>query len=97
MVDGQSRFIEQGYGKSILLKNRDLREVIANDHLLLSEYPPHPARKHRFPMRNRIIAALSKGTCVFEAKKKKRLSDNSTASIGSWKNSFFCSRKYIIC
>ena len=38
-------------------------------------------------MRNRIIAALSKGTCVFEAKKK-RLSDNSTASIGSWKNSF---------
>lgn len=69
-------------------ENRDLQEVIANDHLLLSEYPPQSGpKKHRFPMRNRIIAALSKGTCVFEAKKK-RLSDNSTASIGSWKNSF---------
>lgn len=52
-------------------ENRDLQEVIANDHLLLSEYPPQSGpKKHRFPMRNRIIAALSKGTCVFEAKKK---------------------------
>lgn len=52
-------------------ENRDLQEVIANDHLLLSEYPPQSGpKKHCFPMRNRIIAALSKGTCVFEAKKK---------------------------
>ncbi|MFV0559725.1 MAG: DNA-processing protein DprA [Enterococcus sp.] len=48
-----------------------LQERIAQKHLLISEYPPHMgARKHHFPMRNRIIAALSLGTCVIEAKKR---------------------------
>ncbi|ELA49948.1 DNA protecting protein DprA [Enterococcus faecium] len=71
MVDGQSQSIGTGIEQVYPAENRDLQEVIANDHLLLSEYPPQSGpKKHRFPMRNRIIAALSKGTCVFEAKKK---------------------------
>ncbi|WP_165005890.1 MULTISPECIES: DNA-processing protein DprA [unclassified Enterococcus] len=52
-------------------ESRDLQEKIGKEHLLLSEYPPQAGpKKHRFPMRNRIIAALSQGTCVIEAKKK---------------------------
>lgn len=52
-------------------ENEQLQMKIAEEHLLLSEYPPEAGpRRHRFPMRNRIIAALSRGTCVVEARKK---------------------------
>lgn len=41
------------------------------NHLVLSEYPQKtPIKKHHFPMRNRIIAGLSKATCVLEAKER---------------------------
>ncbi|MCF1684835.1 DNA-processing protein DprA [Tetragenococcus halophilus] len=41
------------------------------NHLVLSEYPQGtPIRKNHFPMRNRIIAGLSKATCVVEAKER---------------------------
>jgi len=41
------------------------------NHLVLSEYPQGtPIRKNHFPMRNRIIAGLSKATCVIEAKER---------------------------
>lgn len=41
------------------------------NHLVLSEYPQKtPIKKHHFPMRNRIIAGLSKATCVIEAKER---------------------------
>ncbi|MDN6639542.1 MAG: DNA-processing protein DprA [Tetragenococcus sp.] len=41
------------------------------NHLVLSEYPQGTAiKKHHFPMRNRIIAGLSKATCVIEAKER---------------------------
>jgi len=45
-----------------------LLESIANDGLVISEYPPGttPAR-HRFLVRNRLIAALSSATVVVEA------------------------------
>ncbi|MBF8807856.1 MAG: DNA-protecting protein DprA [Enterococcus lacertideformus] len=52
-------------------ENQGLQEEIGKKHLLLSEYPPNEGPKpYQFPMRNRIIAALSQGTCVIEAKKK---------------------------
>ena len=52
-------------------ENRKLYEVIAKKGLILSEYPlqSRPLKFH-FPYRNRIIAGLSHGVCVIEAKEK---------------------------
>jgi DNA processing protein len=47
--------------------NRTLYERIADEGLVLSEHPPGAApQRHRFLVRNRIIAALSLGTVVVE-------------------------------
>ena len=52
-------------------ENKDLFEEIKKYHLLLSEYPNHTKPlAHHFPMRNRILAALSKKCYVVEAKSK---------------------------
>lgn len=49
-------------------ENRKLQERIAQEHLLLSEYPSGTEpRPYYFPQRNRIIAGLSNGVCVFQA------------------------------
>lgn len=46
----------------------DLLERIAEAGLVISEYPPGtPPGRHRFLVRNRLIAALSAGTVVVEA------------------------------
>lgn len=48
-----------------------LHKKIAQEHLLISEYPNGTgAKKHHFPMRNRIIAGLSSGTCLIESGKQ---------------------------
>jgi DNA processing protein len=50
-------------------RNRDLFERIVKDGgLLLSEWPPgSPPQRHRFLVRNRVIAGLVSGTVVVEA------------------------------
>jgi DNA processing protein len=47
--------------------NRDLLKQIAVSGTLVSEYPPGvPAEPHRFPARNRLVAALSRGVVIVE-------------------------------
>ena len=51
--------------------NKNLQERMAKEQLLLSEYPlGAKPLKFRFPERNRIIAGLSRGILVIEAKKR---------------------------
>ncbi len=53
-----------------LLRNPLYHDILNNQGLLLSEYPPtHPAQKWTFIERNRIISALSFCTVVIEAPK----------------------------
>lgn len=50
------------------LENKYLYQDIKRDHLVISEYPGHTLpTKTTFPMRNRIIAMISRGTIVTEA------------------------------
>lgn len=50
-------------------ENRDLYDAMAENHLILSEYPFHTGiRKEHFPWRNRILAALGQALIVTEAK-----------------------------
>ena len=50
-------------------ENQSLYDAIGKKGLILSEYPLYsPPLKFHFPYRNRIIAGLSHGLCVIEAK-----------------------------
>ena len=50
--------------------NISLYTQVAENGAIISEYPPGtPPDKWHFPLRNRIISALSDGICVIEAKK----------------------------
>ncbi|MFC3882586.1 DNA-processing protein DprA [Bacillus songklensis] len=52
-------------------QNEQLAEDISRDHLLLSEYPPHQKpNRWAFPMRNRIISGLTRGTIIVQAKER---------------------------
>lgn len=52
-------------------EHKKLADVIARNHLLLSEYPPfEPPQKTHFPFRNRIVSGLSEGIVVIEAAKR---------------------------
>ena len=51
--------------------NKSLIEKVAKEGLLISEYLPHiQPVKYNFPLRNRIIAGLSKGTLIVSAGEK---------------------------
>lgn len=52
-------------------RNKELAEEIVRHGAIITEYPPgSPAAKEHFPDRNRIIAGLSNGVLVTEAKRK---------------------------
>ncbi len=57
-----------GFNVNYLEENRALRSHIENHGCLISEYPPDtPITRYTFPIRNRLISALSLGTVVVEA------------------------------
>ncbi|TWT04584.1 DNA-processing protein DprA [Planomicrobium sp. CPCC 101079] len=52
-------------------ENLKLHNIIEENHLIISEYPPYmQPKKWNFPMRNRIISGLSRGIVVTEAQTK---------------------------
>lgn len=54
-----------------LPQNKALRKEVAINGALISEFPPRAeATKYTFPIRNRIVSALSLGTVVIEASSK---------------------------
>lgn len=60
-----------GLGTDYLRENAALRKEIAQNGALISEFLPFsPASRRTFPLRNRIISALSLGTVVVEAGEK---------------------------
>lgn len=57
-----------GMANGYLPQNKKLREAIAKNCCLISEYPPNaPAGKKNFPIRNRLLSGLSIGVLVVEA------------------------------
>ncbi len=57
-----------GLGTKYLMDNQPLRDKIAENGAVITEFPPFsPAGKTTFPLRNRIISAISLGTVVVEA------------------------------
>lgn len=63
--------IGTGLDRSYPRRNRELQEYMLDNELVLSEYPLHtkPLR-HHFPDRNRIVAGLSRGVLVAEARER---------------------------
>lgn len=60
-----------GICNNYLSENKELRKAVSNSGCLLSEYPPFaPASRFTFPVRNRLLSALSLGTVVVEATSK---------------------------
>lgn len=60
-----------GISSDYLQENKNLREQIIKNGCLISEYSPKTsATKFTFPVRNRIMAALTLGTVVIEAGEK---------------------------
>ncbi len=57
-----------GHGYNYLPENSLLRKQVYCNGALVTEYPPrHPPTHSSFPLRNRIISALSKGVVIVEA------------------------------
>ncbi|SDK66364.1 DNA-processing protein DprA [Alkalibacterium thalassium] len=60
-----------GLDRAYPANNRTVQNKMGEEQLVISEYPfGTPPRKYHFPARNRIIAGLSRGILVVEAKSR---------------------------
>jgi DNA processing protein len=60
--------LASGVDRPYPMAHANMFDRIADDGLLLSEWPPgSDPHRHRFLIRNRVIAALTRGTVVVEA------------------------------
>ncbi len=60
-----------GLNTKYLMENQPLRDEIAKNGAVITEFPPMtPASKTTFPLRNRIISGMTLGTVVVEAGEK---------------------------
>ncbi len=63
--------IGSGFDNIYPSEHVNLAKIIGQNHLLISEYPPHAkAKKHCFVMRNRLIACLCERLYVLQAAQK---------------------------
>ena len=64
-------FLGNGLGSDYLMENEPLRQRIAANGALVSEFLPFtPPTRYSFPVRNRLISGMSRGTIVVEAGEK---------------------------
>lgn len=69
--------------------NRTLKDVIERSGLVLSEYPPGtPPNKGSFLQRNRLIAGLSRGVCVAEARRHSGTMNTVAAALAAGRDVF---------
>lgn len=69
--------------------NRRLKDIIERQGLVLSEYPPGTQPlKHHFLQRNRLIAGLSRGLCVAEARKRSGTMNTVSAALAAGRDVF---------
>lgn len=69
--------------------NRTLKEVIEHRGVVLSEYPPGtPPLKQHFLQRNRLIAGLSHGVCVAEARRRSGTMNTVAAALDAGRDVF---------
>lgn len=60
-----------GINYPYLMYNKRLRDEISQNGAVISEFPPnYPCNRYTFPIRNRIIAGISRGTVIIEAGEK---------------------------
>lgn len=78
-----------GHDQCYPAANRKLKELIERQGLVLSEYPPGtPPLKHHFLQRNRLIAGLSRGLCVAEARRRSGTMNTVAAALESGRDVF---------
>lgn len=78
-----------GHDRCYPAQNRKLKELIETSGLVLSEYPPGtPALKNHFLERNRLIAGLSRGICVAEARSRSGTMNTVSAALAQGRDVF---------
>ncbi len=78
-----------GHDRCYPASNRALKEIIERQGLVLSEYPPGtPPLKPHFLQRNRLIAGLSRGLCVAEARRRSGTMNTVSAALSAGRDVF---------